>query len=289
MSQGLRSAFITAKKHSRPVFVAYVTAGYPEETDTVEILLGLQSGGADIIELGIPFSDPIADGPTIQESSFIALQNKIDIRKCLNMVKTARQKGLKVPIVFMGYYNPFLIYGELELMKDCVENGVNGFIVVDLPPEEAVKFRDLSDQFALSYIPLITPTTSESRIKQLVSVANSFIYVVSVSGVTGARSEVSSSLPELVKKIKKFTNMPLAVGFGVSNREQFVNVGQSAEGVVIGSKIITVIKNAEKSKRASSAKEFAESVTGRKDVVFEENTDKDIVPPIQPHNVFISN
>ncbi|KAJ3032532.1 tryptophan synthetase [Rhizophlyctis rosea] len=147
MSQKLRNTFTHAKQQNRPVFVAYVTAGYPEPEDTVDVLLALQKGGADIIELGVPFSDPMADGPTIQESSFVALQHNIQIPQCLAYVKEARQKGLTVPIIFMGYYNPFLNYGEKKIMQDCKEAGVNGFIVVDLPPEEAEKFRDGCEEF----------------------------------------------------------------------------------------------------------------------------------------------
>lgn len=171
--------------------------------------------------------------------------------------------GLKVPVVFMGYYNPFLNYGEKKLMTDCKAAGVDGFIIVDLPPEEAVKFRDLTAEFALSYIPLITPTTTIARIKKLVAIASSFIYVVSVSGVTGARSQVSTELPDLVKRIKGFTNVPLAVGFGVATREHFINVAAHAEGVVIGSKIISVLKNAAAGSRGRAVKEYAMAVTGR--------------------------
>lgn len=176
-----------------------------------------------------------------------------------------------MPIVFMGYYNPFLNYGERKLMIDCKKAGVDGFIIVDLPPEEAIKFRDLTAEFSLSYIPLITPTTTESRIKRLVSIASSFIYVVSVSGVTGARDAVSSDLPQLVKRIKQFTNVPLAVGFGVANREHFLNVAAHSEGVVIGSKIITVLKNSAPGNRGNAVREFAQSITERTNVTYIEN------------------
>lgn len=280
MAQQLRDVFAIAKKNNRPAFVAYATGGYPEKSDFVQVLLGLQAGGADIIEIGVPFSDPIADGPTIQDSSFAALQNNIDIPTCLGFVKEARAQGLFVPVVFMGYYNPFLIYGEQKLMKDCAEAGVNGFIVVDLPPEEAVKFRDLTAEYGLSYIPLITPTTGEARTKKLVNIASSFIYVVSVSGVTGARAQVSDQLPDLVKRIKLHTKCPLAVGFGVSNREQFLKVGAHAEGVVIGSKIITVLKNSPKDQRAAKVQEFASSITNRNNVKFEKNESPDIIPQL---------
>ncbi|KAI8909599.1 tryptophan synthase beta subunit-like PLP-dependent enzyme [Gorgonomyces haynaldii] len=266
----LQSSFAQAKKQSRPAFVAYLTAGFPKREDTVPLMLSLEKGGADVIELGsVPFSDPIADGPTIQDSSFIALQNNITIEDCLEYVREARKQGLKAPVVFMGYYNPFLMYGEAQLMKDCKQASVDGFIVVDLPPEEAVRFRDLAADNGLSYIPLITPSTSESRLKKLVTVASSFIYVVSTLGVTGARAQVDSGLPQLIAKIKSQTSLPLAVGFGVSTREHFVQVGAQAEGVVIGSKIITVAKQAAQHERAQKVLEFAETVTGRKNVVFD--------------------
>ncbi|KAJ3105177.1 tryptophan synthetase, partial [Phlyctochytrium bullatum] len=162
----------------------------------------------------------------------------------------------------MGYYNPFLIFGEQKLMEECASAGVSGFIVVDLPPEEAVRFRNLCHGSGLSYIPLIAPSTTESRMKNLVSVADSFIYVVSTLGVTGARTSVSSDLPALVSKIKSLTPVPLAVGFGVSNRDHFVEVSKYAEGVVIGSKIITTLKTAEtviKANVAGSSSESAEA------------------------------
>ncbi|RKO91714.1 tryptophan synthase beta subunit-like PLP-dependent enzyme, partial [Blyttiomyces helicus] len=256
MSKELRNAFAAAKKD-----------GYPTENDTVDTMLALQSGGADIIELGVPFSDPIADGPTIQESSFKALQNGIDIPATLGFVTRARAQGLTVPVVLMGYFNPFLIYGDRQLMQDCVDVGVSGFIVVDLPPEEAVRFRDLCAEFGLSYIPLIAPSTTDFRIKALIHVADSFIYVVSTLGVTGARADVSSDLPHLIARIKKYTSLPLAVGFGVSTRDHFVNVGGRAEGVVIGSEIINVLTSAEPGQGSKAVGKFASWITGRSGVV----------------------
>ncbi|KAI9105920.1 tryptophan synthase beta subunit-like PLP-dependent enzyme [Phlyctochytrium arcticum] len=263
MSKYLRSTFAKAKREGRPAFVSYVTAGYPETTDTVNVLLALQEGGADIIELGIPFSDPMADGPTIQESSFVALKNGVDMLQCLKFVEQARSEGLRVPVVLMGYYNPFLIYGEKKLMQDCVRAGVNGFIVVDFPPEEAVRFRAACTEHGLSYIPLIAPSTTESRIQHLASIADSFIYVVSTLGVTGARTSMSSDLGSFLARIKKYTQVPLAVGFGVSTPEHFKEVGSQAEGVVIGSKIISTLKEAAKDERAKKVREYASHITGR--------------------------
>ncbi|KAJ3069549.1 tryptophan synthetase [Rhizoclosmatium hyalinum] len=254
MAARLTAAFAAAAADKRPAFVTFVTAGYPHPDDSVEILLSLQRGGADVIEVGVPFSDPQADGPTIEEASLVALTHQINVDKCLELVGSARAKGLTVPVVFMGYYNPFLIYGEKKLMAECVKVGVDGFIVVDLPPIEAVK---------LSYIPLIAPSTTDARIKSLTSIADSFIYLVSRLGVTGAQATVSEGLGDLLKRVKAHTTLPIAVGFGVSNREQFLQIGAQSEGVVIGSKIITTLKNAEPSKRAAAVQEFATSVTAR--------------------------
>lgn len=163
---------------------------------------------------------------------------------CLNMVKEARSRGLTAPVVFMGYYNPVLAYGEEQLVKDCKEAGVNGYILVDLPPEESDSFRACCRKYGLSYVPLIAPSTVDSRIPLLASVAESWIYVVSRMGVTGSTDEVNKNLPALLSRIKEHTDVPLAVGFGVSTRDHFKLVGSHAEGVVIGSRIITLIREA---------------------------------------------
>lgn len=188
---------------------------------------------------------------------------------CLQMVRDARARGLKVPIVFMGYYNPILAYGEDKMVCDCKDAGVNGYILVDLPPEESHNFRGVCYKYGLSYIPLIAPSTTEDRIKLLATIADSFIYVVSRMGVTGAQNSVNTELPAIVARIKKYTQAPLAVGFGVSTREHFVEVGAHSEGVVIGSRLITVIKEAleEKKNVAQAVQEYAAQVTGRKEPV----------------------
>ncbi|RUS15174.1 tryptophan synthase putative, partial [Jimgerdemannia flammicorona] len=242
----------------RPVFVAFVTAGFPDPDETVDILLGLERGGADIIELafrfmrailhvlilfpsnsGVPFTDPLADGPTIQEANTIALGYNIDIPRCLDTVREARQRGLKVPVVFMGYYNPVLSYGEEKIVVDCKAVGVD---VIILALEEVC--ASARHYILLSYIPLIAPSTTSKRIKHLASIADSFIYVVSKMGVTGSSDTVNSELPQLVARIREHTSLPLAVGFGVSTREHFKTVAKHANGVVIGSRIVTVLKQA---------------------------------------------
>ncbi|CAG8467783.1 8314_t:CDS:10 [Paraglomus occultum] len=262
MSEKIRQVFRSCKAANRPAFVGFVTAGYPEPDETVDILLELEKGGADIIELGIPFTDPLADGPTIQESNNVALQHNIDISKCFSLVSEARSRGLKAPILFMGYYNPILSYGEERIVEDCKKIGVNGFICVDLPPEESYKFRELCIQNSLSYVPLIAPSTPDARIKHLSNIADTFIYVVSRMGITGTRTTINSELPNLVRRIRKYTSLPLAVGFGVSTREHFQLVGSYVDGVVIGSKIVQVLKGAEKGKRGEAIRKYAEEVSG---------------------------
>lgn len=220
---------------------------------------------ADIIELGIPFTDPIADGPTIQRANTKALENGVTLTTVLELVRTARSRGLKTPLLLMGYYNPVLRYGDERLLNDCKEAGVNGFIMVDLPPEEAVRFRDLCASNGLSYVPLIAPATSDSRMRLLCKIADSFIYVVSRMGVTGATGSLSANVPELLKRVHEYSgNVPAALGFGVSTREHFLTVQEQAEGVVIGSQIITQVGLAPAGQAAKYAEDYLSSVTGRK-------------------------
>ncbi|KAI9013606.1 tryptophan synthase beta subunit-like PLP-dependent enzyme [Hyaloraphidium curvatum] len=263
MAEAVSAVFAAAHAQHRPAFVGYITAGFPDGDDTPGLMLAMEKGGVDIIELGVPFSDPIADGPTIQDSTHTALLNGTDVSKCLSYVKEARAKGLKAPVILFGYYNPILIYGEEKIMKECAEVGVNGFIIVDAPPEEAVKFRDLCRSHGLSYVPLIAPSSSDSRISHLVACADTFIYVISALGVTGARDKVSEELPALLRRIRAQTDLPLAVGFGVTTREHFQVVGKEAEGVVIGSQIIKVAKGAEKAVRAQELERYCAMVSGR--------------------------
>ncbi|PQE08837.1 tryptophan synthase protein [Rutstroemia sp. NJR-2017a WRK4] len=261
----LKNTFLQCKKEERPALVTYITAGFPKAESTVDIMLGMEAGGADVIELGLPFTDPIADGPTIQKSNTIALKNGVSVTSVLQMVRDARKKGLKVPVLFMGYYNPMLSYGEERLLKDCKEAGVNGFIVCDLPPEEAVSFRKFCTSGGLSYVPLIAPSTSESRMKLLCKLADSFIYVVSRMGVTGATGTMNAGLPDLLRRVKEYSgNVPAAVGFGVSTRDHFLSVAQIADGVVIGSQIITTVNDAPAGEEAKHVEEYCAQVCGRR-------------------------
>lgn len=263
MSASLKETFQRCKNEGRNALVNFITAGYPTIEDTLPILKGMQNAGVDIIELGIPFSDPIADGPTIQAANNVALSNGITVPKCLQLVSQARSEGVTVPIILMGYYNPIMKYGEEKMVQDSAKAGANGYIVVDLPPEEAVKFRSTCTKYGLSYVPLVAPATNDERLKVLGGIADSFIYVVSRMGTTGASTEVSAGIASLCARVRKFVgDTPIAVGFGVSNREHFLNVGQSADGVVIGSKIITLIGDSKPGERGETAYKYVRSILG---------------------------
>lgn len=239
----ISDAFSYAKGQGRTAFIPYVTAGFPNSNATVEIMLALQMGGADIIELGVPFSDPIADGPTIQKANQIALQTPITIKTCLEYTKQARQKGLTIPVILMGYYNPFLQYGE-SLQADCSAATISGFIVVDIAGLEMEQFATRCAPHDLAFIPLIAPTTTEARMSDISKFASGYVYCVSVTGITGVRDELPKDLDKTTSRVKKFIKLPLAVGFGLSTRKHVVDLYQYADGAVMGSIIIRTIMEA---------------------------------------------
>ncbi|KAL1750152.1 tryptophan synthase beta subunit-like PLP-dependent enzyme [Schizophyllum commune] len=262
--EGIKKVFEAKKEQGSPALVTFVTAGYPTRESTVPILHALEKGGADIIELGVPFSDPTADGPVIQYSNTVAINNQIDYATVLGYVRQARAEGIKAPLVLMGYYNPVLAYGEDRAIEEAAAAGANGFIMCDLPPEEAINFREKCRKYSMSYIPLIAPSTSLHRIKFLASIADSFIYVVSKMGTTGSSDAVAinAELPAIIARVRQYVTVPVAVGFGVSTRAHFDTVADAgADGVVIGSRIVQVIKGAPTSDIATPIEEFCAAIT----------------------------
>mmetsp|Transcript_20423 Transcript_20423/g.47875 ORF Transcript_20423/g.47875 Transcript_20423/m.47875 type:complete len:951 (+) Transcript_20423:58-2910(+) len=239
----LREAFEKHKGTGRPTFVGFVTAGFPTREATVPLMLGLQDGGADVIELGIPFTDPSADGPAIQRTVRVALAHDppVSLAECIAFVKTARSQGLRVPVVLMGYLNPLLAYGQTALMVDFAAAGGDGFIVVDLPPEEGASFIAECRANKLAFVPLVTPATTNERIASLATVADGFLYCVSLTGVTGARSNLPPELPQFIKRVRDNSNVPLAVGFGVSTADHVAEIAGFADGVVVGSAICRAV------------------------------------------------
>ncbi|GAX14540.1 tryptophan synthase [Fistulifera solaris] len=242
MDGRLEQAFASAKEKGEAAFVTFVTAGYPQKQDTPAILLAMQEGGASIIELGIPYTDPQADGTTIQRTNQKAIKGGTKtIEDCLAMVKQARDEGLTVPVVLMGYYNPFLQYGLEKLCVDSKEAGADGFIVVDLPPQEGVELNNFCVQNGLSNVPLVAPTSSDKRIEALTSIASSFLYCVSVTGVTGARDALPDDLEDFIGRVREKTPLPLCVGFGISTPQMVQGVADISDGVVVGSAILNAM------------------------------------------------
>jgi len=263
MSQRLKDLFETARRDGRKLFIPYLTAGYPSPGETVELLLALEAGGADCIEIGMPFTDPLADGATVQHANQIALEHGVTLTTCYELVRKARDAGLKAPVVFMGYYNPLLSRGEERAVAQAKAAGADGFIVVDLPPEEAGGFIAACRAHDMSFIPLIAPTTSESRIDKIVATADSWIYCVSVTGITGKGNVGLGELPEFLARIRRHTSLSIGVGFGINTREQAAEVRKLADAVIVGSAIIATIDAAGENHRAQSVREFVEDVSGR--------------------------
>jgi len=270
MGGRIESAFESAKERGEAAFVAFITAGYPAKEDTPSILMAMQEGGASVIELGIPYTDPQADGATITAANQVAIKGGTsEIGPCLAMVKEAREMGLTVPVVLMGYCNPFIQYGEDRLCAEAKEAGADGFIVVDLPPEEGIDLNKACVKYGLSNIPLLAPTSSDKRIASLTDMASTFLYCVSVTGVTGARTELPADLDDFIKRVRSKTDLPLAVGFGISSPEMVNGVANMADGVVVGSSILNAMNglgdDATTAERAEAVRSvIAHLVTGVK-------------------------
>lgn len=264
MTDAIVQAFTKAAAEKRTAFIPYVTAGFPTKDDTVPIMLAMQKGGADVIELGVPFSDPQADGPTIQAANFASLKHGTNVADCLAMVKTARAQGLTVPVVLMGYYNPFIQYGEQKLVDDCAEVGVHGFIVVDLLIDSNSSFIDTITAKGLCFVPLVAPTTEEDRMDMISSKASGYVYCVSLTGVTGARTELPLDLGDFIGRVRTHFKIPIIVGFGISTREHVKTVGAIADGVVMGSAVVKeAAKGDDVASRAESVFKFCSGITAK--------------------------
>jgi len=225
----------------KKAFIPFITAGYPSLKDTYALVLELEKRGADIIELGIPFSDPVAEGPVIQLSSKVALEKGVNLPKIWELVKEVRKKS-QIPLVLMSYYNPILHWGISKFVQEGVKAGVDGVIAADLPAEEAGELRRKARQGGMDTIFLLAPTSTEERIKNIVEACTGFVYCVSLIGVTGTRERLASLLKERVEKIKRTTKKPVAVGFGVSNPKQAGQVASFADGVIVGSALIKLMQ-----------------------------------------------
>ena len=221
--------------------IPYITVGYPTVEATMEVVPLLASSGCDIIELGIPFSDPLADGATIQKASFYALRNGVTPKVCLEVARQLSQK-VDIPLVFMTYFNPVFSYGLEQFCSDCAHSGINGLIIPDLPPEEGEELGTVTEKQGLDLIYLLAPTSTNERIRLVAERSRGFIYLVSLTGVTGVREKLASGIEAFVARLRKVASQPLCVGFGISNSEQAKQVAGIADGVIVGSRIIQLME-----------------------------------------------
>jgi tryptophan synthase alpha chain len=228
-------------KPRHKALIAYITVGYPDIDTTLRVVPLLAKSRCDIIELGIPFSDPLADGTTIQNASHHALRNGVNLAICLDIANRIK-KTADIPLVFMGYYNPILNYGLEAFTKACTGSGIDGLIIPDLPPEEGIELEAFCTKNKMDLIYLIAPTSTKQRIQLVAEKSNGFIYMVSLTGVTGSRKTLSSDVNTFISRVRKVTKKPLCVGFGISTPEQAKSIAKLADGVIVGSRIIQLIE-----------------------------------------------
>jgi tryptophan synthase alpha chain len=230
------------RRRKAKLFCVFLTLGYPSLAATERLILSSEKAGVDIIELGFPFSDPLADGPTIQYSSEQAIKKNVSIKDALSLVRRLRQKGSKIPIVFFGYFNPVFSYGCMEFAGDAKGAGLDGMIIPDLPAEEEIEFQKACRKHRLNFVQLVAPTTADKRAKMLVGKSQGFIYYVSLRGVTGARKALPADLKAHLAKLKKMTFKPVLAGFGISTPEQARAISKMSDGVIVGSAVIEHLK-----------------------------------------------
>lgn len=244
---------------NKPIFMPYFPLGYPDLDTSIDIIEALARNGADLIEVGLSFSDPLADGPVIQRATQIALEKGITVKKALEAVKELRKRGVDVPLILMGYYNPMLAYGLEKFVREAREVGADGFIVPDLPLEEAGEFAGTmhASSLQIPLIQMLAPTTPPDRMERIARDAKGFIYLVSVTGVTGERQSLAEDLGGLIARVREHTSAPVCVGFGISTPEQAKQVGALADGVIVGSACVKTIGESEHP--IETAREFAGS------------------------------
>jgi tryptophan synthase alpha chain len=238
---------------NRPIFMPYFPLGYPDLGTSIDVIEALAKNGADLIEVGLSFSDPLADGPVVQHATQIALEKGITVKKSLEAVKELRKRGVDIPLILMGYYNPMLAYGLERFVRDAKEAGADGFIIPDLPMEEAEEFQAINGDMPL--IQMLAPTSPNERMEAIARNAKGFIYLVSVTGVTGERTSISEGLGDLIQRVREHTSAPVCVGFGISTPEQAKQVGALADGVIVGSACVKTIGGSQTP--VETAKQFA--------------------------------
>jgi tryptophan synthase alpha chain len=243
MTTRIDTRFAALKKEGRAALVTFTTAGDPDYDTALALMKALPEAGADVIEMGMPFSDPMADGPAIQASSQRALKMGQTMKKTLQMVREFREDNKDTPIVLMGYYNPIYVYPVDDFIKDCLEAGVDGLIVVDVPPEEDEELCIPALKAGLNFIRLATPTTDAKRLPTVLQNTSGFVYYVSIAGITGTKAPDPTEVHAQVSRIKSQTELPVAVGFGVQTPEQARAIASGADGVVVGTALVKLIES----------------------------------------------
>jgi len=246
---------ITEAFKNKPNFMPYFPLGYRDLDTSIDVIEALAKNGADLIEVGLSFSDPLADGPVIQHATQIALEKGITVKKSLEAVKELRNRGVDIPLILMGYYNPMLAYGLEKFVRDAKEAGTDGFIIPDLPAEESEEFIKVAGDLPL--IPMLAPTSSPERMEMIARNAQGFIYLVSVTGITGERKSLAEGLGELIAQVREHTSAPVCVGFGVGTPEQAKEVGKMADGAIVGTACVRTIGGSKSP--VETAREFAKS------------------------------
>jgi tryptophan synthase alpha chain len=241
----IANAFASARAEGRAALMPYFTLGFPDSQASLSVLKSIAASGADLIELGVPFSDPLADGPTIQHSTQVALEHGASMAVCLDLTAKIRAQGITQPLLLMGYYNPILAYGIERFVSEAAAAGADGFIIPDLPPEEASEMEAACQHNRLALVYLLAPTSTPERIAEVAERSTGFVYLVSLTGVTGARQSLPADLEAFISRVRSFTEKPLAVGFGISTPEQARNVGRLADGVIIGSALVSTVEHAD--------------------------------------------
>ena len=244
----VKNKFKELKQKKQKAFGVFLTAGYPSLEYSKNIFKKILDAKVDFIEIGLPFSDPMADGPLIQHSSQIAIEQNTSVEECFKLVKEIRKINNDIPIILMGYYNPIHYYGNLKFIKKAVLSGIDGLIIVDLPMEEDEEFYNLSYKNNLPLIRLVTPTTDEERLKKILKNAYGFVYYVSVTGITGTKSASVNDVKNKIKVIKKITNLPVIAGFGIKNSVDAKKMSSISDGIVIGSSLVNKIEEVYKKK-----------------------------------------
>lgn len=242
--------------------VPFITVGFPDIATSEELAKAVLDAGSDMLELGVPFSDPVADGPTIQMTSFRAIEQGANLRAALDVVRNLRKADVGEPLIFMGYLNPFLHYGFEPFAQAASDAGLDGVIIPDLPPEEAEPYAKVLESHGIYLIPLLAPTSTAERIAQACKRAKGFIYCVSLRGVTGARQTTSGGISDLVSAIRRHTELPILVGFGVSTREHVESIGEFADGAVVGSALLNAVNDAPPGHEVEAARAFVRGLRG---------------------------